>query len=172
MLHPAARRTPGRLAGPAARRLAGLTAHRLTGLVAGLAAGLLGTSCLQALAPDVGPPVPAGACNDDLDPASPTSFREDVSPIFRRACDRCHLPGGLGFDRSGLELSDYSSLRAGGTRSIGTIVVDGQPCASVLWQKIGPAPPFGARMPRDSPALPDADIALIHDWIAEGAADD
>jgi mono/diheme cytochrome c family protein len=136
-----------------------------------LLAGLLAASCLQALAPDVGPPVPMAACDDDTDPAQAVSFRDAVAPIFSRACNRCHVPGAEGFDRSGLDLSTYSSLRAGGTRSVGTIVVDGQPCASVLWQKVGPAPPFGARMPKDDPPLPEAEIALIHDWIAEGALD-
>lgn len=149
---------------PASRRLAAAAAAVALAL-------LLLPACLGALAPDVGPAIPAGACDADGDPATAVSFQGAISPIFRRDCDRCHLPGGAGFDRSGLDLSTYSSLRAGGTRSVGTIVVDGQPCASVLWQKVSPAPPFGARMPKDSPALPDADLALIHDWIAEGAAD-
>ncbi len=53
-----------------------------------------------------------------------------------------------------------------------TIVVDGMPCASILYQKTGPSPPFGARMPRSASALSDADRKLIHDWIAEGAQND
>jgi mono/diheme cytochrome c family protein len=136
-----------------------------------LLAGLLSTSCLQALAPDVGPPAPMTTCDDDLDPAQAVSFRDAISPIFVRACNSCHVPGAAGFDRSGLDLSTYSSLRAGGTRSVGTIVVEGRPCASVLWQKVGAVPPFGVRMPKDAPPLADAEIALIHDWIAEGALD-
>jgi mono/diheme cytochrome c family protein len=132
---------------------------------------LLATSCLQALAPDVGPLTPVQSCNDDLDPMQAVSFAADISPIFRRACDECHTPGGTGLERSGLDLSTYTSLRAGGMRSVGTIVVDGQPCASVLWQKVSTAPPFGARMPKDDPPLPQAEIDQIHDWIAEGALD-
>lgn len=135
-------------------------------------AGLAPAACLDPFAPDVGPLSPAQTCDDDLDPARAVSFRTDVSPIFRRACDRCHRPGGDGVQESGLDLSTYASLRAGGSRSVGTIVVDGQPCSSVLWQKIGPAPPFGARMPRNDPPLAEADRALIHDWIAEGALDE
>ena len=34
------------------------------------------------------------------------------------------------------------------------------------------APPFGARMPRNGPPyLPASDVALITDWIIEGAHD-
>jgi len=130
---------------------------------------LLATSCLQALAPDVGPLTPVQVCNDDLDPAQTVSFSADIMPIFLRVCDECHVPGGEGTVRSGLSLLTYASLRAGGTRSVSTIVVDRQPCASVLWQKVGPSPPFGVRMPKNDPPLPDAEIALIHDWIASGA---
>ena len=146
--------------------------RRALPLLPALLAGLAPAACLDPIAPEVGPIAPMQTCNDDRDPARTVSFRDDVSPIFRRACDGCHVPGAEGFQRSGLDLSTYSSLRAGGTRSIGTIVVDREPCASVLWQKVGPAPPFGARMPKDSAALPGADIELIHDWIAEGARDD
>jgi len=146
-------------------------ARPLLCLLAGLLSASCLASCLQALAPDVGPPAPLDTCNDDLDPAQAVSFRDAVSPIFVRACNGCHVPGAEGFDRSGLDLSTYGSLRAGGTRSVGTIVVDGQPCASVLWQKVGPAPPFGARMPKDDLPLSDTERALIHDWIAEGALD-
>jgi mono/diheme cytochrome c family protein len=134
-----------------------------------LACLVAAAGCLDAFAPDVGPPVPMPTCNDDRDPAQAVSFQDDVSPIFRRACDGCHTAGGEGVDLGGLDLSTYASLRAGGMRSVDTIVVGGEPCASVLWQKIGPAPPFGARMPKDDPALPAAEIDLIHDWIAEGA---
>jgi hypothetical protein len=141
-------------------------------LLPGLLACLAPAACLDALAPDVGPLTPRPTCNDDLDPSRDVSFSNDVSPIFRGACDRCHVPGAEGFQQSGLDLSTYSSLRVGGGRSLDAIVVDGEPCASVLWQKLGPAPPFGARMPRDDAALQDAQIDLIHDWIAEGAGDD
>jgi hypothetical protein len=133
-------------------------------------AGLAG--CLDALAPEVGPPSEVTTCDADSDPTREVSFATDVSPIFRRACDRCHQPGGDGQQQSGLDVSTYDSLRAGGTRSVGTIVIDRMPCSSVLYQKTGPAPPFGMRMPRNASPLADADRALIHDWIAEGAEDD
>lgn len=131
--------------------------------------------CLDAIAPDVGPPAMAAGdgatCDTDSDPRTAVTFAAQIAPILADACRRCHNPDGEGFQNSGLDLSTYDSLRAGGTRSVGTIVVPGEPCASVLFQKIGEAPPFGSRMPRGDAPLPAAEQLLIHDWIAEGALD-
>jgi len=131
--------------------------------------GLAG--CLDALAPDVGPlAVPdQQTCNSDSDGAVVVSFSGQIAPILNDRCERCHQPGGEGVRDSGLDLTSYDALRAGGTRSVGTIVVVGEPCASVLYQKLGEAPPFGARMPRGEQALSTTDQLLFHDWIAEGA---
>lgn len=132
-----------------------------------------------ALAPDVGEPL-AGACsNADTNPALAVSFREQIRPILTRApmagCT-CHLPTAAGastaIQLSGLDMSSLASLRAGGLHSGAGIVVAGQPCSSILYQKIDEAPPFGSRMPLGGPPfLTGAEIDLFHDWIAEGAAD-
>jgi hypothetical protein len=52
------------------------------------------------------------------------------------------------------------------------IVIPGKPCDSIIVQKLGLAPPFGARMPYNGPPyLSAAELQLIRDWIAEGALD-
>jgi serine/threonine protein kinase len=61
------------------------------------------------------------------------------------------------------------SQRRGGVRSGTDIIIDGKPCDSILIQKLGPAPKFGARMPNDGTILPEEDLTLLKDWIAEGA---
>lgn len=139
---------------------------------------LLATGCLGVLAPDVGPPsgtTDATACsNADSNPAMTVSFSVHLkNGVFQRGgCATCHTGDGLGLQQSGLDLSSYATLRAGGGRSGAAIVVDGMPCASILAQKIGTAPPFGRRMPYNGPPyLSDADILLVRDWIAEGAHD-
>jgi hypothetical protein len=145
-----------------------------------LALALAATGCLDTLGPDVGPPLRAACSNEDSDPATAVHFATDLqSAVFSRVvtgCVRCHTPGGvtpIGLQISGLDLSSYATLRAGGIQSEMTIVVPGEPCASVLLQKIGTAPPFGARMPLDGPPYLDArDIQMVADWIAEGANDD
>jgi hypothetical protein len=143
----------------------------------GIGALVLGLSACS-LEPDVGPPL-AGACsNADTDPELAISFRAQIRPLIARSiagCS-CHLPAaagpGLGTQLSGLDLSSLSSLRAGGFNSGGQAVVASEPCASVLYQKVFEAPPFGSRMPLGGPPFWTAEeLALLHDWIAEGAAD-
>jgi len=130
--------------------------------------------CAQMIAPDVGPPLHAACENTDSDPAHDTSFTHDIVTMFDEYhCVRCHTPDGptpIGYMVGGLDLSSYDTLRAGGARSGASVIVPGMPCASILLQKVGPAPPFGTRMPLDGPPyLEPHDMQTISDWIAEGA---
>jgi hypothetical protein len=141
-------------------------------------AAVVFAGCLDRLGPDVGPLAAPGtdgpACMGDSDPANAVSFRTDLQDgVFRRAkCNDCHTNNGSGANQSGLDLSTYTTLRTGGGRSGASIVVNGDPCASILVQKIETSPPFGRRMPYNGPPyLSAADIALVRDWIAEGAHD-
>ena len=135
-------------------------------------------ACTDALAPDVGPIAHAPCVNDDSDPGRTVSFQSDIrAAIFEGDeyhCVHCHTPDGptpLGLEVGGLDLSSYSSLLAGARGN--PVVVPGQPCASLIVQKVGDAPPFGGRMPLDGPPfLDDGDVQVIADWIAEGAHDD
>jgi len=148
------------------------------GLVAACLVGLAG--CLDSLEPDVGPPARALCSDADSDPSVAVRYQADlVDGIFNRAvlhCDKCHTPGGatpIGLLVSGLDLSTYDSLRAGGVQSGGDIVIPGQPCRSLLYQKVQAGPPFGARMPLDGPPyLRGDELRLVADWIAEGAHND
>ena len=133
--------------------------------------------CAQLIAPDVGPPLHATCTNTDSDPAHDTSYARDVAPLFEEYhCVKCHTPDGqtpLGYLVGGLDLSSYETLRTGGVRSGANVIVPGMPCTSVLLQKLGPAPPFGTRMPLDGPPyLDDEDLEALGNWIAEGAHDD
>jgi hypothetical protein len=143
-------------------------------------AGLLLTAvaaCAQ-LEPDVGPLL-AGTCDDaDTNTAARVSFTAQIRPILSRpmAGCGCHMPTAAGPGPAtvitGLDLSSLASLRAGGMSSGNRIVVDMEPCSSILYQKVDEAPPFGSRMPLGGPPFLSGDeIRLLHDWIAEGAAD-
>lgn len=135
--------------------------------------------CLDTIGPDVGDPVTQGsdgasACPDDSDPSTVVKFDTDIrGGVFRRGnCNDCHTSNGLGVRQSGLDLGSYTTLRTGGGRSGANIVIVGDPCASILVQKIEDGPPFGRRMPYDGPPyLSTADIQLVRDWISEGAQD-
>lgn len=155
---------------PPRARAAGLAALALAALVAAPACEL---------EPDVGPPLEARCTGDDTDPDVDVSWSRDIAPIFARSaggCAFCHdpaMPNALGVQLGGLDLSSYAGTLAGGARSGATIVVPGQPCASVLYQKLLPGPPFGGRMPLNGPPfLSTTELNLIHDWIAEGALED
>lgn len=146
------------------------------GLLTGAA---LLAGCVDVLGPDVGAARDGGGGGCavvDTDPATTVSFSRDLlGGAFHRAdtdCLRCHTGGGAGVRDSGFDMTTYQTLRLGGARSRASIVIAGDPCASVLVQKLGAAPPFGARMPRNGPPyLGAADLALITDWIVEGARD-
>lgn len=142
--------------------------------------GLLASAgCLDSLEPDVGPPARAACSNVDSDPAVDVSYQLDlVDNIFKRGvlhCVKCHTVDGespIGYLVGGLDLGSYQGLMKGGAQGGADIVVPGQPCASVLFQKVGAGVPFGARMPLDGPPyLSERDMHTVADWIAEGARD-
>ncbi|HEX7842894.1 MAG TPA: hypothetical protein VF469_35715 [Kofleriaceae bacterium] len=144
-------------------------------VVTGLGLAILAACALE---PDVGPRL-AGTCNDtDTAPRTSVSFSQDIRPLIVRptgGCS-CHLPSstgaGTGTQLAGLDLSSFASLRAGGFNSGDRVVVAGEPCASIMYQKLSDSPPFGSRMPLNGPPFwsPD-ELRLLHDWIAEGASD-
>jgi len=113
-----------------------------------------------------------GLCdNADTNPGAIVSFANHIRPLQNRAtnmggCQPCHL----GRITSGFDQSTYQSLRRGGTNSGTRIVIPGEPCNSILFQKLGRTPPFGSRMPYPgTPYWNAEERALVHDWIAEGA---
>ena len=139
---------------------------------------LVTSGCVMDLQPEVGE-LQAGQCrSQDSDPEIEVSFAADILPIFTReqgpGCG-CHLstsPSASGIRLVGLDLTEYGPLMRGGDNSRQTIVVPGDPCASILLQKVSAGPPFGSRMPSNGPPyLSHDDRQLLSDWIAEGAHD-
>ncbi len=92
----------------------------------------------------------------------------DVEPIFLKACIKCHSDNSkLTAPPEGLRLDSLENVLKGGDR---LVVLPGNPEMSEIWRRImGLADP---RMPFDGPPwLPEEDIRLIRDWIAQGAPD-
>jgi hypothetical protein len=132
---------------------------KVAGCCGALALALALTSCLaDSLEPDVGA-LRAGLCKpEDSDPHHDVSFHDDILPLLKRPMGQagcaCHIPMGKrasGFEATGLELSSYRTLMRGGRMSADTIVIAGDPCASLIVQKVSNAPPTGNRMPSDGP---------------------
>jgi mono/diheme cytochrome c family protein len=93
---------------------------------------------------------------------------DHVAPILAQRCVKCHTEGGLmGAAPEGYRLGSYAD-------TISTVdrvrVVPGSPGASELVRRIrGQAVP---RMPYDGPPfLTSQEIALVEQWIADGARD-
>jgi hypothetical protein len=85
-------------------------------------------------------------------------FKEKVAPIFEANCTFCH--GGK-IQRSGLDLRSLESVMRGGAS--GKIIVPGKPSESRLYKLITHAE--DPKMPQGLDKLPDADIAIIREWI-------
>ena len=94
------------------------------------------------------------------------SFAQHVMPIIERTCQQCH--GGVGPDgeiviEEGLDMTTYEKLMAGS--AYGTVIEPGDPDASYLVELI-----LSGDMPKEGDTLTEAEIALISQWIAGGAA--
>jgi len=105
------------------------------------------------------------------------SFNADVMPILKRECLPCHAEDN--YNPSELSLDSHELLMEGGKH--GVPVVPGDPEKSILFQKIGPSPPFGDRMPLDpkrkrgmasTRTLSEEEIRIIRAWIEQGAKGD
>ena len=86
--------------------------------------------------------------------AKKIDFRRDIAPILEEHCVECHFPGTTS---SGTQLKDRKELLAGGS------VVPGKPNDSFFYNSMvdGWMPPAGK--------LVEVQLALIFDWIAQGA---
>ena len=97
----------------------------------------------------------------------PTSFAEDVFPIFKGRCVDCHQPGGRGYEASGLDLRTYEGLMKG--TKFGPMVVPRDPDTSnLMWLLDWRASPE-LRMPHGMKQLSVCDRTAIRRWIMEGA---
>jgi hypothetical protein len=95
-------------------------------------------------------------------------FRDEVLPILDMYCLECHLPGGVGYEKSGLDMRDYESLMKG-TR-FGPVVNPGDAFTSNLMVLIEGRSKYGAKMPYvDQRDLSRREKYLIRAWINRGA---
>jgi len=94
----------------------------------------------------------------------PVSYYKEVVPIFKKSCTGCHHPGKL---KGQLDLTTYEAAVKGGKH--GTLVKAGDPKSSTLMEEITGDEPS---MPKEGDPLTKQEVALIEQWIAQGAKDD
>jgi hypothetical protein len=104
-------------------------------------------------------------------PPDTVSFATDIQPIFDLNCIGCHGLGG----NAGLDLRDgfsHASLVGVTATEINMPRVDpGQPQTSWLYLKLTGTQTSGDPMPAGGFPLPEATVALVEQWIVEGALD-
>jgi len=98
----------------------------------------------------------------------PVSYASDVQTIFNGRCSGagCHVPNTM----SGVNLSSYDFVLSSVGQQYGSkIVVPGDADSSPIVDKILPNPTNGQQMPRGRGTLSSKEIALIREWISDGA---
>jgi mono/diheme cytochrome c family protein len=123
------------------------------------------------------------SCQGEVNPPGPdvgraVSLASDVQPIFERSCVSCHRPGAFA-NLSGIDLvltagqSRASLVNQPSSQNAAlTLVVPGDSAASLLFLKVSSnMPPVGSTMPLFGARLNSSELALIRDWIDQGALD-
>lgn len=102
--------------------------------------------------------------------ADHANFEEEIQPILAKHCLECHVPGGDGYEKSGLDLSSYEGLMAGTDH--GSIIVPGDAFSSNLMVLIeGRADPR-LKMPHGRKDLTKWEKLMLRRWINRGAKKD
>jgi hypothetical protein len=102
-----------------------------------------------------------------LEAAQGVSFSGDVLPILQARCQSCH--GGIDPATGqvsievGLNMTTYDGIMAGS--EYGAIVEPGGPDASLMIEMVS-----SGDMPLEGDPVPPAEIEVLRNWIAEGAA--
>ena len=93
--------------------------------------------------------------------AEKITYARHIRPIFQDNCFKCHNPDK---EKGGLNLTTMSAVMVGG--GSGQVVVPGDPDDSLLYLQMTHAEePF---MPPKSSKRPDAELALVRQWIEGG----
>jgi hypothetical protein len=100
----------------------------------------------------------------------PVSFQTDIRPLLDDYCLSCHVPGGKGYEKSGLDMRSYKSLMKG--TKFGPIITPGNSQDSTLIVLVeGRADP-SINMPYGiKGGLSKDKITQLRKWIDQGAKD-
>jgi len=97
-------------------------------------------------------------------PSKKVDFAREIQPIFQKSCSACHGPQK---QMAGLRL-DAKQPALAGSQS-GKVIIPGKASESPLYQRVAGLGDQ-ARMPLGGQPLSATEIALIRDWIDQGAA--
>ena len=97
-------------------------------------------------------------------PAAPVDYARQIKPMFQAACVKCH---GATTQKSKLKLDTAAAVLKGGEN--GAAIQPGKSSDSLLIQAIEGTHAEIPKMPYKRPPLDSAQVALIKQWINEGA---
>jgi hypothetical protein len=97
------------------------------------------------------------------------SYKQDVFPIIELRCLECHVPGGSGYEASGLDLRTYESLMKGTKH--GPVIVPRSAFESNLIAVIDHRVDPEIRMPHNAKKLSKCERFAFRTWINQGARD-
>jgi hypothetical protein len=96
------------------------------------------------------------------------SFKTDIRPLLDDYCISCHVPGGKGFEKSGLDMRSYKSLMTG--TKFGPVIKAGNSVDSTLIMLVeGRANPAISMPYGIKGGLSKDKIAVLRKWIDQGA---
>ena len=101
--------------------------------------------------------------------AAQVSFTEDVFPIIELRCLECHQPGGVGYEKSGLDLRTYEGLMKGTKH--GSMVTPGNALESNLLAVIDRRTSPEIWMPHERKQLSKCERQALRFWVMQGARD-
>jgi mono/diheme cytochrome c family protein len=101
-------------------------------------------------------------------PPGKISYYRDVRPIFQQHCQGCHQPAK---PQGGYVMTSHPDLfKAGDSEEPG--IVAGQPDKSLLVRLLLGTEMGRTRMPKGKEPLPEPQVKIVRDWVAQGAVDD
>jgi cytochrome c553 len=102
--------------------------------------------------------------------ASGPSFKQEVEPIFAQHCIQCHMPGQIGHQAIGLDLTTYHGVMSGSRH--GPAVIPRHPQLGTLMKVLDWSKPYHLKMPPLTHELSQQDLNTIRAWILAGAKND
>jgi mono/diheme cytochrome c family protein len=99
----------------------------------------------------------------DNDKKPTIDFTQQIAPLFQKHCYQCHGPEK---QKNGLRLDQREAALKGG--DLGQAIVPGQSNKSPLYRYVAGLEPDSI-MPPKGPRLTREEVALLQNWIDEGA---
>lgn len=100
--------------------------------------------------------------------AEHAAFKADIQPILQKYCLECHVPGQVGYEKSGLDISSYESLMKGTKH--GPIIVPGDAFSSNMMVLIEGRADATLKMPHGGrKGLSKWEKLMLRRWINRGA---